>query len=169
MNPYTRLARAAVEAYVREHRIIHVPGDVPPEMLTTRAPVFVCLKIGGELRGCIGCTEPTEANVAREIIRFAISAASQDFRFLPVRPEELPHIHYSVDVLGEPEPVEGLHQLDPTKYGVIAELGARKGVLLPDLEGVDTARQQVEIAKRKACIAPDEKPRLYRFQVVRYE
>jgi AmmeMemoRadiSam system protein A len=122
------------------------------------------------LRGCIGTIEPTQANVALEVIQNAISAATQDPRFPPIVPEELADLDIKVDVLGEPEPVDGLEELDPKRYGVIVKSARdwRRGLLLPDLEGVDTVESQVDIARRKAGIRPDEPIELYRFEVVRY-
>ena len=133
-----------------------------------RAGVFVSIKKFGELRGCIGTFEPTRANVAEEIINNAISSATQDPRFPPVNAAELPHLSYSVDILTKPEPVEDKSQLDPKRYGVIVESGGRKGLLLPDLEGVDTVEQQIDICRLKAGISPDEPIKLYRFEVRRY-
>ena len=167
-SPHVKLAKKAVETYVREGRIIDVPPDVPEEFKRTRAGVFVSLKKDGDLRGCIGTIEPTQSNLAEEIIYNAISAAVRDPRFLPVEENELDDLTYSVDVLKPAEPVTDIRQLDPKRYGVIVECGSRRGLLLPDLEGVDTVEQQIEIARRKAFIRPDEPYKLYRFEVVRY-
>jgi len=166
-HPLVQLARKTIEAYVTRGEIIAPPAELTPEM-RKRAGVFVSLHKHGALRGCIGTIEPVRANVAEEIIHNAISAATQDPRFPPVRPSELKDLEISVDVLTEPEPVESLDQLDPKRYGVIVQRGARRGLLLPDLEGVDTVEQQVDIARRKAWIGPDEPVKLYRFEVVRY-
>lgn len=161
------LAKEAVEAYVKEGRIIK-PKGLTPEM-KERAGVFVSLKKWEELRGCIGTFEPTQANVAEETIANAISSAVRDPRFPPVNSAELSHLDYSVDVLSQPEPVETSAQLDPRKYGVIVESGGRRGLLLPDLQGVDSAEQQVEICRRKAGILPQEPIKLYRFEVKRFK
>ncbi|GAI51622.1 unnamed protein product, partial [marine sediment metagenome] len=123
----------------------------------------------GELRGCIGTFEPQKDNVAKEIITNAISSATRDPRFLPVTPDELKDLEYSIDVLSKPEPVESQDQLDHKKYGVIVEAGWRKGLLLPDLEGVDTVEEQVDICRQKAGIDPNEPVKLYRFEVKRYK
>jgi AmmeMemoRadiSam system protein A len=131
--------------------------------------VFVSIHKLGGLRGCIGTFEPREDNVAEEIIANAVSSASRDPRFPPIAPEELKDLDYSVDVLTAPEPVKSQDQLDPKKYGCIVECGYRRGLLLPDLEGVDTADYQVSICRQKAGIAPDEPVNLYRFQVKRYK
>src|SRR5512141_175842 len=126
-----------------------------------KAGVFVCIKKAGDLRGCIGTFEPTRENVAQEVIANAISTATQDPRFNPVHPSELKDLEYTVDVLTSPEPIESKDQLDPKKYGVIVESGYRRGLLLPDLEGVDTADYQIEISRQKAGIGPDEPIKLY--------
>lgn len=168
-----RLARRTVEEFVRTGRIIS-PNTVPvasaeeEAVLSRRAGVFVSLHLRGELRGCIGTIEPQQENVAAEIIANAIAAATDDPRFPPVRPEELDELEISVDVLGRPEPVTSLDQLDPRRYGVIVSKGWRRGLLLPDLPGVDTVEEQVDIARRKAGIARGEEVKLERFEVVRY-
>lgn len=167
-SPHVKLAKKAVETYVRERRVIDVPPDVPEEFLTTRAGVFVSIKKDGSLRGCIGTIEPVQENLAEEIISNAISAAVRDPRFLPIEEEELDQLNYSVDVLKPPEEVHSISELDPKRYGVIVECGNRRGLLLPDLEGVDTVEEQIDIARRKAFIRPDEPFKLYRFEVVRY-
>ncbi len=168
MHPLAQLAKDTIESYVNEGKVPQPPAELAPEM-KERAGVFVSLKIGGVLRGCIGTFEPTKPNVAEEIITNAISSATRDPRFLPVSLEELSQLEYSVDVLTELEPVDSEADLDPKRYGVIVESGRRKGLLLPDLEGVDTAQQQVEISRAKAGIAPDEPVNLYRFEVKRYK
>ena len=111
---------------------------------------------------------PTQENIAQEIIKNAISAAVDDPRFSPVNASELEDLTISVDVLSPPEEISDISELDPKKYGVIVSSGYKKGLLLPDLEGVDTAEEQVDIARRKAGIYPDEKVKLYRFEVKRY-
>jgi len=167
MHPLVRLAKKTVEMYIKESKVFK------PERLTLRmkerAGVFVSIHKLGELRGCIGTIEPRRSNVAEEIILNAISSATRDPRFLPITPDELKDLDYSVDVLTTPQPVKSKDQLDPKKYGVIVEAGWRKGVLLPDLEGVDTAEEQIDICRQKAGIMPDEPVKLYRFEVKRYK
>jgi MEMO1 family protein len=132
-----------------------------------RAACFVSLKKRGELRGCIGTLEPAAADLGAEIARNARSAAFHDPRFHRVRPDELPELVCSVDVLSPSEPcVEA--ELDPAVYGVIVLSGLRRGVLLPDLQGVDTVQKQVDIARQKAGISPGETFTLERFTVTRY-
>ena len=121
-----------------------------------------------ETTPCIGTIAPVRKSLAEEVIRNGVAAATEDPRFAPVRPEELPHLEYSVDVLGEPEAVDNLEQLDPARYGVIVTRGHQRGLLLPDLEGVDTVFDQIAIAKQKAGIRPDEQVHLERFEVVRH-
>ena len=168
MHPLVKLAKDTVELYVREGKVFAPRDeDLVPEM-KGRAGVFVSLKVNGMLRGCIGTFQPCEPNVANEIIRNAVSAATCDPRFSCVRPDELDHIEYSVDVLTAPEQVNGPADLDPKRYGVIVQAGRRRGLLLPDLEGVDTVEDQVAIAMQKACIAPGTSVTLFRFEVKRY-
>lgn len=168
-SPHVTLARAAIEKWVRERKILDPgPREKLPEELRGRAGAFVSLKKGGELRGCIGTFQPTRENLAEEIVSNAISAATRDPRFPPVTPDELPELDISVDVLSDPEPVEDLSELDPRTYGVIVQSGGRLGLLLPDLEGVDTVEQQLDIARRKAGIGAHEPIHVYRFTVKRH-
>jgi MEMO1 family protein len=166
-HPLVQLARQTIEGYVRRRTKAHAPELLTPEM-REQAGVFVSLHEHGQLRGCIGTFEPSMPNVAQEIIQNAVSAATRDPRFEPVRPDELAKLEIDVDVLAPPEPISGPEELDPKRYGVIVESGWRRGLLLPDLEGVDTVDYQVSIARRKAGIGPKEPVKLYRFQVRRY-
>ena len=161
------LAKETVEEFVRFRRIKSALAPVPPE-LEARAGAFICLKKNGQLRGCIGTIEATQANLGEEIIQNSISAALRDPRFEPVGEDELDDLEYTVDVLSAAEPVKDLAELDSKKYGVIVESGYKRGLLLPDLEGVDTVEDQVDIAMRKAGIYPDEPINLFRFQVTRH-
>ena len=167
LHPLVALAKEAVEKYVQGKEIAR-PRRLTPEM-KERAGVFVSIKKRGILRGCIGTFEPTKPNVAEEIVFNAISSATRDPRFPPVTPNELPELSYSVDILTKPEPVASKSELDPKKYGVLVEHQGKRGLLLPDLEGVDTVEQQIEIACAKAGISPDDPVKLYRFQVRRYK
>ncbi|GAW90869.1 AmmeMemoRadiSam system protein A [Calderihabitans maritimus] len=166
-SPLVRLARESLENYIRHGRIIEPPTDLSEEM-RERAGVFVSIKKHGMLRGCIGTIVPTRENVAEEVIHNAIKAGVEDPRFSPVTLEELPELVYSVDVLKPPEPVSGMEELDPQRYGVIVRSGSKSGLLLPNLEGIDTVEEQVEIAKRKAGIFPGEKFEMERFEVIRH-
>jgi hypothetical protein len=166
LSPLVKLAKEALEAYVKNGKVLE-PTDLTPEM-QEQAGVFVCIKKSGELRGCIGTFEPTQKNVAEEIVDNAIGTAVRDPRFEPVEPAELKDLDYTVDVLTHPEPVKSKEELDARKYGVIVAAGYRRGLLLPDLEGVDTADQQIDICRQKGGIGPDEPVKLYRFEVKRY-
>ena len=158
-----------IETYVRTGEKISVPERLPEEMYSRRAGVFVSLKEDGRLRGCIGTIAPVRGSIAEEIIENAISAAAKDPRFHAVEPEELERLVYSVDVLGDAEKISSPEELDVKRYGVIVSRGYRRGLLLPDLEGVDTAEDQIEIARQKAGIPEDaEDITLERFEVVRH-
>ena len=137
-------------------------------MTDRAAGVFVSLHKAGGLRGCIGTIAPTTASIAQEILQNAISAGTRDPRFPRVQPEELAQLEYSVDVLNAPEPITSPDQLDVRRYGVIVSSGSRRGLLLPNLEGVDTISQQIDIARQKAGISPRESYTLQRFEVVRH-
>lgn len=165
-HPLVKLARQAVETYVKEGKMAEAAG-ITAEM-KQRAGVFVSLKKHGELRGCIGTFEPTQPDVAGEIISNAVSSATRDPRFPPVQEDELSDLEYSVDVLAKPVPASR-EELDPKKYGVIVQCGWRRGLLLPDLEGVNTVEDQIDICRRKAGIGPNEPVKLHRFEVKRYK
>ena len=167
-DPWVQLAWRAIEDCVLRGRVTAVPADLPPELEYGRAGAFVSIHSKGRLRGCIGTIAPVRASLAEEIIHNAVSAATEDPRFDPIRPDELASLEISVDVLGEPEDIESEAQLDVKRYGVIVQRGRRRGLLLPDLDGVDTPAQQVDIARRKAGIGPDEAVKLQRFEVVRH-
>jgi hypothetical protein len=167
VHSLVRLAKKTVETYIKEGKILK-RQRLTSEM-KERAGVFVSIHRLGELRGCIGTIEPQRANVAEEIILNAISSATRDPRFLPITPDELKDLEYSIDVLTKPEPIKSKDQLDPKRYGVIVEAGWRKGVLLPDLEGVDSVEEQIDICRQKAGIMPNEPVKLYRFEVRRYK
>jgi AmmeMemoRadiSam system protein A len=168
MHPLVKLAKDAIEVYIREGKVLHVrEEDLTPEM-KEQAGVFVCLKVHGMLRGCIGSFQPTESDVAHEVVQNAISAAAQDPRFQMVRANELDSLEYSVDVLTPPERIPDSSELDPRRYGVIVRSGGRRGLLLPDLEGVDTVEYQISIAMQKAGIPPGTPVELSRFEVKRY-
>lgn len=168
-DPWVRLARAQVEAWVSRHQRIALPADLPGEMLARRAGVFVSLHKDGRLRGCIGTIAPTQDSVAAEILENAISASTKDPRFPPVEAKELETLEISVDVLSSPEKINSKEQLDVKRYGVIVTKGWKRGLLLPNLEGVDTVEEQVSIALQKAGLSPRETHyQLERFEVVRH-
>lgn len=167
-DDYVKLARKSLESYVLRKETIEVPKGLPAEMYSKQAGAFVSIHKQGSLRGCIGTILPTEDNVAAEIIQNAISASSFDPRFDPITADELKYLEINVDVLGEPEDIDSPSQLDVKRYGVIVSSGGKRGLLLPDLEGVDTVEDQIDIARRKAGIRPGERLKLQRFEVVRH-
>lgn len=167
-DSYVRLARQAIETYLANGRVMSAESGLPMPLLSNRSGVFVSIHEYGELRGCIGTTVPTQANVGEEIIANAIAAATQDPRFSPIKDWELPYLDISVDVLSPSEKITSIKLLDPKRYGVIVEKGNQRGLLLPDLDGVDTVEKQIAIAKRKAGLAEEDKVTLYRFEVVRH-
>lgn len=167
MHPLVALVKKAVEVYVREGKVIS--ADELPREVTEKAGVFVCLKKKGQLRGCIGTIEPVTGCASVEAVRNAIASATEDPRFFPVSEDELEELDYSVDVLCPPEKVNSISELDAKRYGVIVVKGTRKGLLLPDIEGVDTVAEQLRIATLKAGIPPGENDvEIYRFEVKRY-
>jgi len=187
MNPYILLAKQAVENYIKERKIISLPEDLPKEFLTQKAGAFVTIEKNGQLRGCIGTYLPTKENIAKEIIHNAIAAATEDYRFGPIQKEELPYLSYTVYILSEPELVKNIQELDPKKFGIIVKTRpivatdetdvvfnshfvSKSGLLLPDLEGIDTIEKQISIACQKGKINPiKEKIIIYKFTVEKYE
>lgn len=168
-DPWVKLARCSLETYVKTgQRLTSLPEDLPAEMTTQQAGAFVSLHKNGQLRGCIGTIAPTCENLAWEIVQNAVSACSRDPRFSPVRPDELDELEYSVDVLGAPEPVDSPAALDPKTYGVIVSCSGRRGLLLPDLDGVDSVEAQLSIALQKGGIRENEPYKIERFKVVRH-
>ena len=168
-DPYVKLARASVEHYILHHKKMPLPQDLPSELTRRRAGAFVSIHEHGRLRGCIGTIAPVQDSLAQEIIDNAVSASTRDPRFDPIRADELAWLEISVDVLGDPEPISSPKELDVKRYGVIVTKGRKRGLLLPDLDGVDTVEQQISIAKSKAGIAEwDRNVQLQRFEVVRH-
>jgi AmmeMemoRadiSam system protein A/AmmeMemoRadiSam system protein B len=169
-GPYVRLARLSLETFVRTGRRAKLPEGLPGEMLESRAGVFVSIYRHGQLRGCIGTIEPVTGCVAEEIMRNAVSSGTEDPRFDSVRESELDDLVYSVDVLAKPEPVRSVSELDVKRYGVIVSKGFRRGLLLPNLDGVNDVETQLKIAKQKAGIRPDDDDvKIERFEVVRHK
>ena len=167
-DAYVRLARMTVEEYTRTGRKPKVPEGLPEELYSQRAGVFVSIKENGRLRGCIGTIQAVQTSIAEEIIENAISACSRDTRFSPIEPEELEWLTISVDVLGSTEKITTPDDLDVKRYGVIVTKGYKRGLLLPNLEGVDTVEEQIAIAKQKAGIRQEDSVELERFEVVRH-
>ncbi len=168
-DAYVRLARASVNSWVEKRKRIVLPEHLPEEMMREQAGVFVSIHKNGKLRGCIGTIQATKKNIAEEIVENGISAAVKDPRFRPVRPEELDALEISVDVLSKPEKIRSKDELDVKRYGVIVTKGFRRGLLLPNLDGVDTVDEQVSIALSKAGLSEREKNfEMERFEVVRH-
>jgi len=168
-DEYRTLARRSLEHTVINKGDLPVPDSLPDEMLTEKAGVFVSLHKDGLLRGCVGTIAPTTQNIAREIIQNAVSAGLKDNRFNPISASELPHLTYKVDVLSAPETISGPEDLDVKRYGVIVSSGYKRGLLLPNLDGIDTVEEQISIARKKAGISGSEKVVLERFEVIRHE
>ncbi|MGF6907827.1 AmmeMemoRadiSam system protein A [Fusobacterium sp. PH5-44] len=168
MDPHVRLAKASLECYIKTGTVLELPNNLPKEITNVKAGTFVSLKKDGVLRGCIGTILPTESSIGKEIIRNAILAGCRDQRFSPVLESELKDLEYSVDVLGFPENIHDKNQLDVKKYGVIITSGEKRGLLLPNLDGIDNIDTQISIAKEKAGIGKEEPFTMERFQVVRY-
>jgi len=166
---YRSLARRSLEYAVINGRELPVPDGLPDELIRKRAGVFVSLHKNERLRGCIGTISATTASIAKEIIENAVKAGLNDPRFDPVTASELPYLTYKVDVLSDAEPVSGPGELDVKRYGVIVSSGYKRGLLLPNLDGVDTVEEQIDIARRKAGIRENAPVSLERFEVVRHE
>lgn len=175
MDEYVKLAIKSIATYVETGNILSAPADLPDEFYRFKKGVFVTIykkTVNGiELRGCIGTFLPTKDNLATEIIDNAISAAANDYRFVPVSKKELPHLQYEVSILENPEKIDSTALLDPKKYGIIVKCAdGRTGLLLPDIEGIHTFDHQINIACRKADIDPlSEKFNLYRFTVEKHK
>jgi len=168
-DAYVRLARQSLEYYVKNGKHLAMPSGLPHEIAQQKAGVFVSLKMNGRLRGCIGTISPTTSSIAAEIMQNAVSAGREDPRFDSVEEYELPYLVYDVDVLGKTEHISSIKELDVKRYGVIVSCNGRCGLLLPDLEGVDTPQQQVDIALQKGGISPNEKYTIDRFEVIRHK
>ena len=168
-DEYQDLARRSLEHILTAGEKLPVPNGLSAELLKERAGVFVSLHKSGRLRGCVGTIAPTTGSVAEEIVQNAISAGLSDNRFPPVTEEELPYLKYKVDVLSAPEKISGSDELDVKQYGVIVTNGYKRGLLLPNLDGVDSVEEQIDIARQKANISKTEKIELERFEVVRHE
>lgn len=187
MNSYVALAKLVAETFIKKGKIVSPPYDLPKEFFERKAGTFVTIEKNGELRGCIGTYLPLRQNIAEEIIHNAIAAAVEDYRFGPIEKEELPHLSYTVYILNKPELVKGLKELNPKKYGIIVKtipitspdgsdvvfnghLPYKSGLLLPDLEGVDTIEKQISITCQKGGIDPTrEKILIYKFSVEKYQ
>jgi len=170
MDKYVQLAKNTIDLYIRSGEIYSPSDDeLTDEMREKRAGAFVSIHKGGDLRGCIGTIAPTTESIAKEIVSNAIAASTRDPRFPAIRPDELKELEINVDVLGEAERISSPSELDVKRYGVIVEKGYKRGLLLPDLDGVDSIELQIAIAKQKAGIdIYDTDVRLSRFEVTRH-
>ena len=168
-DDYIDLARKSITSYIERNEIIPVPSELPNEMTLEKAGVFVSLHEEGSLRGCIGTISPVTNCIAEEIIRNAIESATNDPRFSSVTKEEIPYLEISVDVLKAPENISSINELDTSRYGVIVTSGYKRGLLLPNIDGVDTVEEQVKIAKSKGNITDYEEIKLQRFEVIRHK
>ena len=170
-HPLVELARQTLEETVVHHHPYRAPAALV-QQFSTPAPVFVTLRTAnGDLRGCIGSVMPTTASLAAEVVAESVAAATRDPRFPPVEPAEVPSLQIEVSVLSQPEPIDSLDDLDPARYGVIVvrQRDGRRGLLLPDIEGIETPEVQVRIARRKAWIGEQEPVNLFRFSTEKYE
>ncbi|MDI6778143.1 MAG: AmmeMemoRadiSam system protein A [Patescibacteria group bacterium] len=171
MNLYVKLAREAIENYIHYGKVIGAPSDLPPDFYENKCGVFVSIHNGKELRGCIGTYLPAHKNLAEEIILNAVAACSRDSRFSPITVEELPALSVEISLLSVPESISSLDELDPKKYGVVVKcFDGRCGLLLPDIEGVDSTEQQILIACQKGGInlKADADAEIYKFQVNKF-
>ena len=167
-SEYVKLSRTSVEHYVRNGKRMAIPNNLNDYLLNNKKAVFVTLHKYGNLRGCIGTILPSHNSIAEEIIENAIKACSEDNRFDPVTEEELNYITYSVDVLGDIESIDNKNKLNTKRYGVIVNSGYKRGLLLPNIDGIDTVDEQIKIAMKKGNISEDENITLQRFEVNRY-
>jgi len=175
MDEYTALARQTVENYAKTGKIIPAPQDLPEDFYRARKGVFVTIYKNEDgkrnLRGCVGTFAPTKDDIAQEIIQNAIFASQEDNRFSPITADELGDLSYEVSLLEPPEQIYSHADLDTKKYGVIVKTtDGRCGLLLPDIEGVDSTLYQIEIAARKGGIDIErEEYSLFRFSVTKYK
>ena len=169
IDKYIELARLTIDEYIRNNKIFDINNVEDEELLNKKEAVFVSIHKNGDLRGCIGTVIPTKNSVAEEIISNAISASTRDPRFPRVRIDELSSLEINVDELSESVIVKSLAELDPKKYGVIVTSGYKRGLLLPDLEGVDTVEEQLSIAKRKGDITDNDDITIEKFTVIRHK
>jgi uncharacterized protein len=171
-SPYAGLALDAIVAVASNKDVELIKSRKVSDEFKEQLACFVSIHlIDGSLRGCIGTIEPREKNLHFEIISNAVSAATRDTRFSPIRSSELKNLEVSVDILSKPYLIEDINQLDPKKFGVIVSDGSfSRGVLLPDIEGIETVEKQLNIAKRKAGLSDYKvnELKIYAFTSTRY-
>ncbi|HET8931947.1 MAG TPA: AmmeMemoRadiSam system protein A [Polyangiales bacterium] len=168
--PWTALLRVAREAIEQSLSGGDLPAYTPlPEPWREPRGVFVTLrKQTGALRGCVGHLSPTGRTLLDEVAACAIAAAERDTRFRPVSARELPSLRIEISLLSPSEPVSDHSQLDPRRYGVIVSCGGARGVLLPDVEGVDTVEDQIRIAADKGGLPANRPWEIERFEVLKH-
>jgi len=178
-----RLARKAVEQYLKTKRTLEIPTDVPQKLMEP-CGVFVTInKVKlerKELRGCIGYPYPSEP-LLKAVVNCAISSATQDPRFYPVSMNELDHVVFEVSVLTPPElvkvkkPSELPSKIKVGRDGLIVERGYYKGLLLPQVP-IEWKWDEEEFLCQcclKAGLPPDcwllKETRVYKFQAIIFE
>lgn len=179
---FVQIAREVIEYYIKnrkpptwelkeDHILLNgktYKGNKEIKQLHQPRGTFVSIKKYGLLRGCIGTIMPTRSNALEEIITNAISACSRDYRFDSLEVNELAEITIQVDVLSPLEEIQDISKLDPHKYGVVVYSKDKKGVLLPDLEGIETVDEQLKISTNKGGFTVDEIDIIERFSVERF-
>ena len=167
-DPYVKLAKESLEYYVKHNKFMKKPENLIDDLANNRAGAFVSIHKSDQLRGCVGTIKPTTKSIADEIIQNAVSAGMRDPRFTQVQQKELSSLQYKVDVLFPSEPIDSIEELDVKRYGVIVYHNYKSGLLLPNLEGIDTVEEQLRIVKMKAGIRDNEPFRMERFEVIRH-
>jgi AmmeMemoRadiSam system protein A len=173
MSDYCRLAKEAIKNYLGTGQVIDPPKNLPENFYKQKSGIFVTIEKDNELRGCIGTYLPTKENIAQEIISNAIAAATKDYRFQPMTLNELDRLTFTVSLLSEPELIDSFDKLDPKIYGLIVKCidsPQKCGLLLPDLEGVNSVEQQFSICCAKGGIDPiKDSVALFKFKVEKYK
>jgi AmmeMemoRadiSam system protein A len=171
MNYYTKLAKLAVDKHIKEGKTVNPPKGLPSYFFLRKAGSFITIEQNGKLRGCIGTYLPTKKNIAEEIIQNAISAATQDFRFSQIKNGDLEQLSYSVYILDKLKKIKDISELDPIKYGILVKSDKGKtGLLLPNLEGLNTPEKQYgAVCDKCGIILGEEETILYRFKAKKYE
>ncbi|MDK2945913.1 AmmeMemoRadiSam system protein A [Geotoga petraea] len=169
MHKYVKLAFEVIKSQFEKESVSDFSIYKNDEDFKIKRGCFVTIHNNDDsLRGCIGTIEPYYENLYEEIYHNAISAAFKDPRFDELREKELKNIKISVDVLGDLKKVNKKDELNPQKFGIVLQKGFHRGVLLPNLEGVDTVEKQIYITKMKAGINSDDFD-IFKFEVNRYE
>ena len=159
-------ARQAIQQYL-DGDSLNVPAM--EDALNQSRGVFVTLWEGQrKLRGCMGRTEGITPSLTQEVAECAILAATRDPRFQPLtQATQLQELSIELSLLMPLEPIVNESALDPQRYGVVVSAGKRRGLLLPNVDGIDTVREQLHVACQKGKIDPDEPYALSRFEVLK--